>query len=592
MPENIFRLDILRKIKLKSERCLEIANILLLAFLILSCISIFNPSIIDSFVVPVVASTGTPTVWIKIHRIQAVDPIEIGWIGEWPEDGPDFLCVISIWNGEEFIEKTYKVEPDKYDVILDEINSFKIKTVATTIYIILYEMDGERQDQVADISSDPSIVKGNQAPPPPRGAIYEGLYNLKTNSLTGDKTYLEEGYYKTSGDYDGSVGVDENDANLWFTIWDDYEPPKANAGMDQTVYTGDKVNFDGSTSAASPGSSVVKYGWDFDSDGVIDVEGQKTSYTYTKSGQYIVTLRVTDDLGEMDTDTCILTVLNRPPTASFTFSPSDPSIQDTIHFIDRSTDIDGTVVSWYWEFGDGATSTENNPTHTYADKGVYTVRLTVTDNEGVKGMISMSIRIRNLSPTADFVYTPTELKAGDDIQFTDKSTDPEGKISTWLWDFGDGYTSTQRNSTHKYEKAGTYTVQLTVTDDEGATHSASKTITLKEAQLIPIPSTFQEQPWLFMILGLIMLAVIGIIILRRKRTASEVTTNKKMKQTSSLEEMKPGLESSTKVKLELERERIMEMLKTFKEKYDKGEIDEKTYLRMKTKYENELKKLG
>ena len=80
----------------------------------------------------------------------------------------------------------------------------------------------------------------------------------------------------------------------------------------------------------------------------------------------------------------------------------------------------------------------------------------------------------NIPPTADFSYTTADLIA----TFTDQSTDPDGSIASWNWDFGDGVTSTEQNPTHTYETSGTYTVTLTVTDDQGATDSVSKDVTV------------------------------------------------------------------------------------------------------------------
>jgi len=354
------------------------------------------------------------------------------------------------------------------DVVVDKTYTFSVKTTKIYVYIALIDDDSLTYYDLADVSGySGGGIDDWEGGAVPRGAEYQGSYNLKTNELAGDPIVIEGGYYKTSGDYDGSIGIDENDASIWFMIWDNYDVPKADAGPDQTVKTGEKVNFDGSNSRASEGSSIVKYEWDFESDGKFDAEGAKANYAYNRKVVYTVTLRVTDDLGETDTDVCIVTVQNRPPTASFTYSPSSPTIRDTVSFYDTSNDPDGSITSWYWDFGDGSTSTDRNPTHKYSDKGVYTVKLIVTDNDGDQGSTTRMIRIVNLAPTADFTYSPSEPIEGQDIQFTDKSLDPEGKLVSWSWDFGDGYKSTSQNPTHRYTKAGTYTVTLTVADDEG-----------------------------------------------------------------------------------------------------------------------------
>jgi hypothetical protein len=89
---------------------------------------------------------------------------------------------------------------------------------------------------VADISGRAGGGYDNYDGTIPRGAEYGGTYDLRTNSLSGDETIIETGYYKTSGDYDDSIEVDENDASLWFDVWDNYDLPTANAGGSNRLY--------------------------------------------------------------------------------------------------------------------------------------------------------------------------------------------------------------------------------------------------------------------------------------------------------------------------------------------------------------------
>ena len=126
--------------------------------------------------------------------------------------------------------------------------------------------------------------------------------------------------------------------------------------------------------------SVVAWRWEFD-DGAISTE-RNPSHTFAAPGRYDVRLRVTDDDGATDTRTRAVEVQapasNKPPSAEFEVHCSGL----TCSFIDKSKDDDGFIVSWHWIFGDGATSTERNPVHTYAARGDYDVILTVTDNFG------------------------------------------------------------------------------------------------------------------------------------------------------------------------------------------------------------------
>lgn len=84
--------------------------------------------------------------------------------------------------------------------------------------------------------------------------------------------------------------------------------PTAKAGPNKNILTGEKVNFDGSNSKASDGSSIILYEWDFDNDGIIDLTGEKTSYTFTKKGIYTVTLKITDSIGVTNKGTCEVNV--------------------------------------------------------------------------------------------------------------------------------------------------------------------------------------------------------------------------------------------------------------------------------------------
>jgi hypothetical protein len=82
------------------------------------------------------------------------------------------------------------------------------------------------------------------------------------------------------------------------------------------------------------------------------------------------------------------------PTASFTYSPTSPTTENTVQFINQSTVNDGAIVSWYWDFGDEMTSTIQNPTHKYTNPGTYPVSLTVTDNWGASETGNMSITVQ------------------------------------------------------------------------------------------------------------------------------------------------------------------------------------------------------
>ncbi|MDX1694341.1 MAG: PKD domain-containing protein [Ketobacteraceae bacterium] len=165
----------------------------------------------------------------------------------------------------------------------------------------------------------------------------------------------------------------------------------------------------------------------------------------------------------------------QPPSAEFSFSASDLAVT----FSNQSSDTDGDIVSSSWTFGDGLTSVAANPSHSYNSAGTYTVTLTVTDSDGLTDSVSKPVTVTAadpdpVAPEAAFSVSTTQLTAS----FTDNSTDSDGVIAERFWRFGDGATSTARNPSHTYAATGTYTVELTVTDDDGETDTASRQVTV------------------------------------------------------------------------------------------------------------------
>ena len=167
---------------------------------------------------------------------------------------------------------------------------------------------------------------------------------------------------------------------------------------------------------------------------------------------------------------------NSPPSASFSYVCNELACD----FSDSSSDSDGSVVSWSWDFGDGNTSTTQNPSHTYGADGTYSVTLTVTDDAGDSDSTTSSVTVSSGTtddpPTASFTYSCTDLGCSFDGS---GSTDDNG-ISSYAWDFGDGNTGSGSTASHTYAAGGTYTVTLTVTDSVGQTDTSSQSVTVTE----------------------------------------------------------------------------------------------------------------
>ncbi len=178
-------------------------------------------------------------------------------------------------------------------------------------------------------------------------------------------------------------------------------------------------------------------------------------------------------------------IVGPQPPVSDPDGPYSGGVGDVILFDGSgSTDPDGTIVSYDWDFGDGSTGTGMNPSHSYAAVGTYTVRLTVTDDSGLSDPAETTATISdgsNLPPVAA-PNGPYSAGAGTAILFDGSgSTDPDGTIAAFDWDFGDGSAGTGMNPSHSYATVGTYTVTLTVTDDAGATDAAATTAIIGDA---------------------------------------------------------------------------------------------------------------
>lgn len=234
------------------------------------------------------------------------------------------------------------------------------------------------------------------------------------------------------------------------------------------------VDLDASSSQ-DPDGTIAAYMWDF-GDGSKDT-GAQASYTYSQAGTYLVMLTVTDDRGGTGTSTQQVTVVaNAAPVASFTSDVTNGNQLDVD--ASASTDSDGTVAAYSWDFGDGATATGATASHTYESGGTFTVQLTVTDNDGATDSKSGEVTVigPNQTPVAAF----TAAVAGDFTASLDAtgSSDPDGTITGYDWAFGDGQTGTGATLTHVFPSAGIYTVTLTVHDDRGGSAQISTDVTV------------------------------------------------------------------------------------------------------------------
>ena len=241
------------------------------------------------------------------------------------------------------------------------------------------------------------------------------------------------------------------------------------------------VTFD-STSTDDDGT-IASYAWDLDNDGNFnDGNASQAQRSFPLAGSYTVRLAVTDNDGGTDIATRTVDVGNQPPLASFDYSPTSPSTGDELTLTSTSTDPDGSIASYSWDlngdgsFGDAADALAHV---TFPTAGNHTVRLRVTDSDGASTTTSQVIGIANRGPAASFDVSPQTPKTGDQVTFTSSSTDPDGPIASYAWDldndgsFDDGGSATAKAT---FAAQGSHTVRLQVTDYDGATDVATRTV--------------------------------------------------------------------------------------------------------------------
>jgi PKD repeat protein len=264
--------------------------------------------------------------------------------------------------------------------------------------------------------------------------------------------------------------------------------PVADAGPAQSVTSGDVVTLDASGST-DPDGQTLTYSWSqTDGDPVVLSDPTDPQPTFTApDGDGTLVFEVTVDDGTA-TSTASVTITvnaapNQAPTAILDVNPTGGQAPLEVTFDGTaSSDLDGTIASYAWDFGDGGTSTDPSGTYTYTAAGSFTVTLVVTDDRGATDTATTTVEVAegtptNQPPTAVASVLPTSGTAPLEVVANGSgSTDPDGTIVSYAWDFGDGATSDLFVASHTYTSQGSYLVTLTVTDDDGATASDSVTV--------------------------------------------------------------------------------------------------------------------
>lgn len=161
-----------------------------------------------------------------------------------------------------------------------------------------------------------------------------------------------------------------------------------------------EVTFDASA-AADPDGTIVSYSWDFGDQ--TTGQGKIVKHRYKAAGTYKVTLTITDDKGATSSAFQNLVIEEQalpptqPPLVTFSFTPTDPKVNEPVEFDASGSTDDGEIVRYFWEFGDGETAEGQTVTHTYKTAGTFTVKLTLTDDRGAKNSLTRTLTVAEVS---------------------------------------------------------------------------------------------------------------------------------------------------------------------------------------------------
>jgi len=257
---------------------------------------------------------------------------------------------------------------------------------------------------LADESSDPD------------GEIREIWWDFGDGSAAEgrvtDHVYANPGTYAvvlTVSDDDGAVSALTSSLRIWpadttpVAAFSAYPVSASGVRLPRPLREGDLVRLDaGDTS--DPDGTVVEFAWDVGADGSFDVTSAEPTATVGPfaAGSHPVTLRVIDNSGRADAVMHVVVVdKSEPPRAAYAYTPPTPAVRDPVYFTDRSTDTDGEIRSWEWDFGDGATSHEQSPVHRYERVGRYNVALRVVDDAGLASATTQPLDVSAVPQIVD-----------------------------------------------------------------------------------------------------------------------------------------------------------------------------------------------
>jgi gliding motility-associated-like protein len=263
-----------------------------------------------------------------------------------------------------------------------------------------------------------------------------------------------------------------------------YGSPTSNFTVNDTIQCFNDHNIAITELSTITGGSITSYNWDF-GDGNSSVSMSPPNFTFTAAGSYVMSLAV--NTGQNCADTFRQSILINPsPEVAFTGGMG--CIGDPIQFNNTSTISSGTNDRYIWNFGDGQTSTTDQPSHIYANSGTYEVKLVIESDQGcIDSFIDKTAAIINAKPSADFISEKiSSFESNTEMQFTETG----GTGISWSWYVDNMGVGTGQTYTHNFTDTGTFNVMLWVENVEGCRDSVVKSIFIFPDATLHVPTSF------------------------------------------------------------------------------------------------------
>jgi PKD repeat protein len=313
--------------------------------------------------------------------------------------------------------------------------------------------------------------------------------------------------------------------------------------------SGVEIEFSGATSSDAIG--VAAYKFDFGDGQHRDwAESFTARHKYKYPGEYKATVTVKDNWGieSPPSDPITIIVKDTIPTADFDVFPETGTVNTLFSFTPDARDPDGTVTTYYWQFGDGKSTIETNPVHRYTKAGPFTVQLAVTDNSGQSSIpVTKTVTVKNLKPNALGVVSPTTVNVNDPVTVdATTSWDPDNDKADlrFTWTANSMFKSSKFKDTISFASSGNYNIVLTVTDPDKATNTTSFTVKVNPAP--PCTDCGGEQPNNNLVYGAaaggvaaVLFVILGLFFFMRNKKAKAAAAEVKAKPVAKAKGAKP-----------------------------------------------------